>query len=78
MKRLKAEYKPGELVLIRTINRKKLEPFFVGPLKIVKQQYNTVTLCDPITNEIANRNVHLKNIVPYKLCEIETSGTKSN
>ena len=44
---------------------------------IVKKQFNTVTLCDPLTNEIAERNVHLKNIVPYKLCEIETSGTRS-
>eukprot|EP00833_Pecoramyces_ruminatium_P001282 jgi/Orpsp1_1/1175314/evm.model.c7180000053383.2 len=75
VRRLKAEYKPGDLVLIRTINRRKLEPYFVGPLKILKQQYNTVTLCDPVTNEIADRNVHLKNIVPYRLCEIRTSET---
>ena len=77
MKRLKADYNPGDLVLVRLINRRKLDPFFLGPMKIVKKQFNTVTLCDPLTNEIAERNVHLKNIVPYKLCEIETSGTKS-
>ena len=40
-------------------------------MKIVKKQFNTVTLCDPLTNEIAERNVHLKNIIPYRLCEIE-------
>ena len=74
MKRLKAEYKSGDLVMIKCINRRKLEPFFLGPMKIVKKQFNTVTLCDPVTNEIADRNVHLKNIVPYQLCEIETSG----
>ena len=77
MKRLKATYKLGDLVLVRLINRKKLDPFFLGPMKIVKREFNTVTLADPITNEITNRNVHVKNIVPYKLCEIETSGTKS-
>jgi len=77
MKRFKADYNPGDLVLVRLINRRKFDPFFLGPMKIVKKQFNTVTLCDPLTNEIAERNVHLKNIVPYKLCEIETSGTKS-
>ena len=73
MKRMKAEYNPGDLVLVKLINRRKLDPFFLGPMKIVKKKFNTVTLCDPITNEIAERNVHLKNIVPYRLCEIETS-----
>jgi len=73
MRRLKAEYKPGDLVLIKLINRRKLDPYFVGPMKIVKKQLNTVTVCDPITNEIADRNVHLKNIIPYKLCELKTS-----
>ena len=73
VKRLKAEYKPGDLVLVKYINRRKLDPYFLGPMKIVKNQFNTVTLCDPATNEIAERNVHLKNIVPYRLCEIETS-----
>jgi len=78
MKRMQANYQPGDLVLVRTINRRKLDPYFIGPLKIVKKQFNTLTLCDPITNEIANRNVHLKNVIPYKLCEIRTSGTKSD
>ena len=73
VKRLKANYKPGDLVLIKYINRRKLDPYFLGPMKIVKKQFNTVTLCDPLTNEIAERNVHLKNIIPYRLCEIETS-----
>ncbi len=73
MKRIKADYNPGDLVMVKLINRRKLDPFFVGPLKIVKKQFNTVTLCDPITNEIAERNVHLKNIVPFELCELTTS-----
>ena len=78
IKRMKANYNSGDLVLVRLINRRKLDPYFVGPLRIVKKEFNTVTLADPITGEIADRNVHLKNIVPYKLCEVETSGTKSN
>ena len=46
-------------------------------MKIVKKQFNTVTLCDPLTNEIAERNVHLKNIIPYRLCELSLQWTKS-
>ena len=65
IKRLRSEFKPGDLVLIRNFNRRKLDPYFIGPLKIVKQQFNTVTVCDPITNEVAERNIHLKNVIPY-------------
>jgi len=78
VRRMRSKYQPGDLVLVRTINRRKLEPYFTGPLRIVRKQFNTVTLCDPITNEVADRNVHVKNIIPYKLCEIDTSRTKSN
>ena len=73
MKRMKAQYKPGDLVMVKLINRRKLDPFFIGPLKIVKKQFNTVTLCDPISNVVADRNVHLKNIVPFEVREITTS-----
>jgi len=65
IKRLRARYKPGDLVLVKVFIRRKLDPFFTGPLKIVKQELNTVTVCDPITGEIANRNIHLKNVIPY-------------
>jgi len=54
-----------DLVLVKVFNRRKLDPFFTGPLKIVKRELNTVTVCDPITGELADRNIHLKNIVPY-------------
>ena len=57
--------KPGDLVLVRNFNRTKLEPYFVGPMKVVKKQFNTVTLADPATNIQMNRNVHLKNIVKF-------------
>ena len=65
IKRLRSEFKPGDLVLVRNFNRRKLDPYYIGPLKIVKQQFNTVTVCDPYTNEIAERNIHLKNVIPY-------------
>jgi len=63
IKRLRKSFKPGDLVLIRNFNRRKLDPYFIGPLKIIKQQYNTISVCDP--NEIAERNIHLKNVIPY-------------
>jgi len=57
--------KPGDLVLVRNFSRTKLEPYFAGPLEVVKKQYNTVTLADPATGIQMNRNVHLKNIVKF-------------
>lgn len=60
IRRMRSEYKPGDLVLVRVFNRRKLDPFFTGPLKIVKKEFNTVTVSDPITGEIADRNIHLK------------------
>ena len=57
--------KPGDSVLVRNFNRTKFEPYFVGPMKVVKKQFNTVTLADPATNIQMNRNVHLKNIVKF-------------
>ncbi|KAG4084549.1 hypothetical protein H8356DRAFT_1355643 [Neocallimastix lanati (nom. inval.)] len=55
----------GDLVLVRNFSRTKLEPYFVGPLKVIKKQFNTVTLADPNSGIQMNRNVHLKNIVKY-------------
>jgi len=65
VKRMKNNYKAGDLVLVRYLNRKKLDPFFLGPLRVIKCEFNTVSLCDPETGEIMDRNVHKKNIVPY-------------
>jgi len=62
---MRGEYKPGDLILVKHFNRRKLDQFFLGPLKIVKKALNTVTVCDPQTGEIADRNIHLKNIIPY-------------
>lgn len=72
-KRMKRQYKPGDLILVRIVSRKKLEPYFYGPLKVIKTEMNTVTVCDPLTGEIADRNIHLKNIVPYYVIPTKTS-----
>jgi len=56
---------PGDLVRVRNLSRTKLEPYFVGPLKVIKKQFNTATLVD--SGLQLNRNVHLKNIVKYKV-----------
>ena len=59
------EIKAGDLVLVRNFSRTKLEPYFVGPLKVIKRQFNTVILADVKTGIQMNRNVHVKNIVKY-------------
>jgi len=59
------QIKPGDLVLVRNFSRTKLEPYFAGPLQVIKKQFNTVTLADPATGIQMNRNVHLKNIVKF-------------
>jgi len=50
---------------VRIFNIRKLDPYFTGPLQIVKREMNIVTVCDPISGEIADRNIHLKNITLY-------------
>jgi len=34
--RLRSSFKPGDLVLIRNFNRRKLDPYLLGLLKIIK------------------------------------------
>ena len=63
--RNKNEFKIGDLVKVRNFGRSKLEPYFVGPFKIIKIAFNTATLADPTTGEQFKRNVHFKNISKY-------------
>ena len=59
-------YKPGDLVLVRYIGRKKLDPFFIGPFKVIKaSKFNTLVLETIDTHNILERNVHVKNVKPY-------------
>jgi len=55
----------GDLVKIRNFSRYKLDPYFVGPYKVVKKNFNTVILADPNTNLEISRPVHLKNIIKF-------------
>jgi len=62
------KYKPGDLVLIRYINRKKLDPYYIGPFKVLKaSKYNTLVLQTLDTNTILERNIHIKDVKPYLL-----------
>jgi len=49
IKRLRCEFETGDLLLIRNFNRRKFDPYFIGPLEIIKQQFNKVTVHDPKT-----------------------------
>ena len=62
--------KPGDLVLVRNFTRTKLEPYFVGPLQVIKKQFNAVTLDDPKSGIQMNRNVHLKNIIKFNSASV--------
>ena len=60
------KYKPGDLVLIRYVNRKKLDRFFIGPFKVLKaSKYNTLVLQTLKDKQILERNVHIKDVKPY-------------
>ncbi|ORX76129.1 hypothetical protein BCR32DRAFT_284490 [Anaeromyces robustus] len=67
--------KPGDLVLVRNFSRTKLKPYFVELLRVIKKQYNTVTLADPASGILMNRNVHLKNIVKFNSASSNISPT---
>ena len=55
----------GNLVLVKIFNRRKLDPYFTGPLKIIKKELNTIIVCDPISGGVAEINIHLKNVILY-------------
>ena len=59
-------YKPGDLVLVRHINRSKLEPFYLGPFRVLKaSKFNTVVLQNVRTKQILERNIHIKDVKPF-------------
>ena len=60
------DYKIGDKVKIRIFQRNKLDPFYVGPYTIEEITWNTVKLKEDRTGIILKRNIHMKNILPYK------------
>ncbi|OUM58218.1 hypothetical protein PIROE2DRAFT_16578 [Piromyces sp. E2] len=59
------EIQKGDLVKVRNFTRHRLDPYFVGPFKVTKKQYNTVTLVDPNTNTKLEHPEHLKNVIKF-------------
>ncbi|OUM57202.1 hypothetical protein PIROE2DRAFT_65137 [Piromyces sp. E2] len=55
----------GDMVKVRNYTRHKLDPYFVGPFRVVKKDHNTVTLADPNSDMRLERPVHLKNVIKY-------------
>jgi len=65
-KSMQHKYKLGDLVLVRYIGRKKLDPFFLGPFRVLKaSKYNTLVLETVDSHKQLERNVHIKNVKPY-------------
>ena len=62
----KYNYKIGDKVKIRLYQRSKLDPYYLGPYTIREISWNTVKLQDDRTGVILKRNVHVKNILPYR------------
>jgi len=60
------EYKIGDKVKIRMFQRHKLDPYYIGPYTIKEITWNTVKLQEDKTGIILKRNVHIKNILPYR------------
>jgi len=55
----------GDIVLVRNFNRTKLEPYIAGSFKVIKRQFNTVTIADTNSEIQMNHNAHLKNIIKF-------------
>ena len=45
-KSMNTVFEPGDLVLVRNFSRRKLDPFYIGPFRIVQMNYNTACICD--------------------------------
>ena len=59
------EINVGDLVKVKNFTRHKLEPYFVGPYRVIKKQFNTVSLEDPNMKLKLERPVHLKNVIKF-------------
>ena len=52
----------GDIVFIRNFSPKKLDPYYIGPMKVAKMEFNTAILCDSVADEIVNGNIHKKKL----------------
>ena len=59
------EINVGDLVKVKNFTRHKLEPYFVGPYKVIRKQFITVSLEDPNLKLKLERPVHLKNVIKF-------------
>jgi len=55
-------FEPGDLVLVRNFSRRKLDPFYIGPFRIVQMNYNTACICDIYFFSRSLKN--LRTIIP--------------
>ena len=60
------EYKVGDKVKIKLFQRQKLDPYYIGPYTINEITWNTVKLQEDRSGVILKRNIHIKNILPYR------------
>jgi len=60
------KYKVGDKVKIRLFQRHKLDPYYIGPYTILEITWNTVKLQEDQSGVILKRNIHIKNILPYR------------
>jgi len=73
IRRMRSDYKPEDLVLVMVFNRRKLDPYFTRPLKIIKKEFNTVTVCDPILGGDCGKKNKFKKCNPIFFLIIRTS-----
>jgi len=58
------EYKVGNKV--KLFQRQKFDLYYIGPYTIKEITCNTVKLQEDKTEKILKRNIHIKNILPYR------------
>lgn len=60
------EYKVGDKVKIKVFQRHKFDPYNTGPSSIKDATWNTVKLQEEKLGIILKKNIHVKNILPYR------------
>lgn len=63
-RRLSHNYKKGDLILIKVISQKKLDPLYAGPIKVLQVDQSGERLLLPITDR-RNEWHNIKNVKPF-------------